>query len=432
MPGQNHGQSRTRAGHLPLPAISPWEFCSRKHGKRKFRALPPSKAFSWQGYSPRRHPDVGTDSSRLPAHREAEREEQDRWPRHGEVCAEASKRHTPKGKNKEPKQQPALLRFHGDSRGIFGLRCLGSSLAHPQKAQAATEALQEVGHGLRSDAVATCKQSSAGLGVLTARLRAALLILRERLIPHGSAERGHPPGAHKMRPSQLESPAPPGQRKPPVVRRQGHEPEELQDTCWGGGRSGESSESWNPLPRSDRAPGALAAQPRRMPLLHLKGEALGTAGDSPQPHTTPRTGQCQSSSQRGVRRKANKPVTPKHLQQQEEAAPRQHAHLLLPRQPQACPTLALLASLPPTHGEESPIPAEPGELLHGMLSPPPVSLPAATPLRGWLQKRRVSTSAGVCVAQAASSGAQQKHVGPGVPPSWFGYPRTQSVSPGAG
>lgn len=88
--------------------------------------------------------------------------------------------------------------------------------------------------------------------------------------------------------------------------------------------------------------------------------------------------------------RTNKTLLPsKHLQQQ-EAMPRQNAHLL-PRQTQACLAQALLTSLPPTHGKETSIPAEPEELLQGMPSSPSASLPVAILLCAWLRRRRVST-----------------------------------------
>lgn len=103
---------------------------------------------------------------------------------------------------------------------------------------------------------------------------------------HRNAKYGNPPQAllveeQKMGPSQQELPTSPGQRKPPVVRRQGCEPEEPQGSCQGSRQSRESSENRNCVPRSDGTPGALAAWPWLMPRLHLEGETSGNCRSQP-------------------------------------------------------------------------------------------------------------------------------------------------------
>lgn len=103
---------------------------------------------------------------------------------------------------------------------------------------------------------------------------------------HGSAKHSDPSWAllaagQKMRPSQRELPTSPGQRKPLMVRRQGHEPEEPQGLRWGSEWSRESSKSRNHLPGGNGTPQASAVQTQLSHLLHPKGEMLGIAGRSP-------------------------------------------------------------------------------------------------------------------------------------------------------
>lgn len=81
---------------------------------------------------------------------------------------------------------------------------------------------------------------------------------------HGSTEHSDPSQAllaagQKMGPSQWELPTSPGQHKLPMSQRQRRKPEELQGSHRDRGRSGESSESHNHLPRTRQGIGSVAA-----------------------------------------------------------------------------------------------------------------------------------------------------------------------------